>query len=115
MGPDQADPVQQEVRGRGGGHRSPREELREELPGVLAWAVMGCVEWYQHGLGTAAAVEAATAKYRSETDVMERFLSEVCVVGEGLKVEKQEMYEAYEKWCIEEDEEPRTPKSFTGL
>jgi putative DNA primase/helicase len=38
------------------------EKVREELPGVLAWAVMGCVEWYQHGLGTAAAVEATTAR-----------------------------------------------------
>jgi hypothetical protein len=42
-------------------------------------------------------------------------LDEVCVVGEGLKVEKQEMYNAYERWCLAEDEEPKTPKSFTGL
>jgi putative DNA primase/helicase len=40
------------------------DKLRAELPGVLAWAVMGCVEWYQHGLGSAAAVDRATAAYR---------------------------------------------------
>jgi putative DNA primase/helicase len=91
------------------------EKLRAELPGVLAWAVMGCVECYQHGLGTAEAVEKATAAYRTATDPVERFLDEMCVVGEGLKVEKQEMYDAYERWCITEDEEPKTPKSFTGM
>jgi len=91
------------------------EKLREELPGILAWEVMGCVEWYQQGLGSAAAVDRATAAYRSETDVIERFINEVCTLGEGLKVEKQEMFEAYERWCIDEDEEPKTPKSFTGL
>jgi len=91
------------------------EKLREELPGVLAWAVMGCVEWYQHGLGTSAVVEAATAAYRSETDVTERFLDEMCVFGPGRKVTKAEMYEAYERWCIDEDEEAKGTKGFTSV
>src|SRR5215212_8198605 len=91
------------------------EKLREELPGVLAWAVMGCVEWYQHGLGSAAAVDKATAAYRTAADPVERFLDEMCVVGEGLRVSKSDMYEAYEDWCVREDEEPKTPKKFTDL
>jgi len=88
------------------------DKLREELPGVLAWAVMGCVEWYQHGLGTAAAVEAATAAYRTETDVFERFMSEVCVFDRSKTVTKTNLYEAYEQWCAEEGEEPKTIKTF---
>jgi P4 family phage/plasmid primase-like protien len=91
------------------------DKLHEELPGVLAWAVMGCVEWYQHGLGTAAAVDEATAAYRTATDPVERFLDATCVFGEDLKIAKGEMYEAYEQWCIEEDEEAKTPKKFTEL
>src|SRR5215204_3298752 len=54
-------------------------KLREELPGVLAWAVRGCLEWVEGGLGSAAAVEAATAAYRAETDVIERFFEDVCL------------------------------------
>jgi putative DNA primase/helicase len=91
------------------------DKLRKELPGVLAWAVMGCVEWYQHGLGSAAAVDKATAAYREQTDAVERFLDEMCVVGEGLRITKAEMYEAYERWCINEDEEAKTSKKFTEL
>jgi putative DNA primase/helicase len=88
------------------------DKLREELPGVLAWAVMGCVEWYQHGLGTAEAVEKATAAYRTETDVIERFMSERCEFGPEKVVTKADLYEAYEQWCSEEDEEPKTIKTF---
>src|SRR5215212_2308552 len=91
------------------------EKLRKELPGVLAWAVMGCVEWYQNGLGTAAVVEAATAAYRTETDVMERFMSEVCEFGPDKVVTKAALYEAYEQWCSEEDEEPKTIKAFGSI
>src|SRR5215208_5766431 len=47
------------------------QKLREELPGVLLWAVQGCVDWYRDGLGSAPAVEAATQAYRSETNVLE--------------------------------------------
>ena len=71
-------------------------KLREELPGVLAWAVRGCVEWHRHGLGTAAAVEAATAKYRAETDVIDRFFSDVCVFGPEHKISKKAPFEAWE-------------------
>ena len=88
------------------------DKLREELPGVLAWAVMGCVEWYQHGLGSAAAVDRATAAYRTETDMFERFMSERCEFGPDKSVTKADLYEAYEEWCAEEDEEPKTIKTF---
>jgi len=79
---------------------------------VLAWAVMGCVEWYQHGLGSSAAVDRATAAYRTETDMFERFMSERCEFGPDKSVTKADLYEAYEEWCAEEDEEPKTIKTF---
>jgi putative DNA primase/helicase len=47
-----------------------RDKLRAEFPGILAWAVRGCYEWQDCGLGTARAVEAATIAYRSEMDVI---------------------------------------------
>jgi putative DNA primase/helicase len=38
--------------------------LRSELPGILAWAVRGCLEWQRDGLGEPEAVRAATGDYR---------------------------------------------------
>jgi putative DNA primase/helicase len=82
------------------------EKLRKELPGVLRWVVEGAVKWYQDGLGSAVAVDAATAKYRAETDVLERFLEDECVFGEEYYVGKTALFEAWQAWCDQEGEDP---------
>ncbi|MGD9704441.1 MAG: phage/plasmid primase, P4 family [Acidimicrobiia bacterium] len=49
--------------------------LERELPGILAWAVEGCVQWQTYGLGLPAAVDVATSEYRAEQDVVGQFLT----------------------------------------
>jgi phage/plasmid-associated DNA primase len=51
------------------------EQLTTELSGILCWAVEGCKRWWVDGLGLPAAVEAATAQYRDEQDVVGQFLT----------------------------------------
>jgi putative DNA primase/helicase len=41
-------------------------KLRAEWPGILAWAVRGCLDWQKYGLGEPEAVRAATDAYRAE-------------------------------------------------
>ena len=91
------------------------EKLREELAGVLLWAVRGCVEWHEHGLGTAAAVDAATAKYREETDVVDRFFASECVFGPDEWVTKGDLFAAWESWCFDEGEERGKPNGFSRV
>jgi putative DNA primase/helicase len=91
------------------------EKPREELPGVLAWAVRGCVQWFEHGLGTAAAVDKATAEYREDTDVIDRFFRDVCEFGPDLRVGKMELFEAWESWCLGEGEEPGKQVGFSRV
>jgi putative DNA primase/helicase len=88
-------------------------KLREELPGVLAWAVRGCVEWAEHGLGTSAAVDAATAEYRAETDITERFFADECVFGPEHSVTRKALFQAWERWAEEEGEDPGKQTMFT--
>lgn len=75
------------------------DKLAEELPGILAWAVAGCLAWQRDGLNAPPAVLAATSSYRAESDVFVDFLEERCLVGEGLQVPKKELYTAYTDWC----------------
>ena len=52
--------------------------LIPELPGILAWAVRGCLDWQTHGLQVPPEVEAETKKYRNEMDLVTGFLDDRC-------------------------------------
>jgi putative DNA primase/helicase len=107
-------PFLQRFEGKGADPKLP-EKLRKELSGVLTWAVRGCVEWGKSGLGSAAAVDRATAEYRAETDVIDRFFDDVCVFGPNEKVVKKGLYLAWETWCMDEGESDMGQNKFTRI
>ncbi|MBP7571598.1 MAG: hypothetical protein KBA95_16180 [Acidobacteria bacterium] len=88
--------------------------LRAELPGILAWAVAGCLEWQAQGLGGAAAVDAATAAYRAEMDVLGSFLDARCVVDPAARVRAALLYQAYKDWAEEAGEFVMSLRRFGG-
>jgi putative DNA primase/helicase len=90
------------------------EKLREEMPGILLWAVKGCVQWFAEGLGTSKAVEAAMAKYREDSDAHERFMGDMCEFGPDKWVWTKDLFSAWESWCLDEGEEPGTQRTFTS-
>jgi putative DNA primase/helicase len=77
--------------------------LHDELPGILAWAIRGCVTWQTEGLGTCAAVEDATAAYRREQDAITEFLADRTTRSPSASVEFSELHEAYHEWAAEHD------------
>jgi putative DNA primase/helicase len=54
------------------------EKLREELPGILRWAVQGCIEWQREGLKPPAVIVDAVRAYREESDTLGRFIDDCC-------------------------------------
>jgi putative DNA primase/helicase len=78
--------------------RSLPQKLREELPGILGWALQGCREWQESGLGTVDAVARATDEYRAEEDKVGQFLEECCVLSPHAKVRAGELYAQYRDW-----------------
>lgn len=87
--------------------------LLKELPGILTWAVQGAVKWSQDGLHVPSVVQAATAEYRAEQDVLGRFIEEKCIIGEQYMTKVQEFYEVYKSWCEEQGEHPKVKTVFT--
>jgi putative DNA primase/helicase len=68
--------------------RDPKMEhkLMQELPGILAWLVRGCLEYQRQGLNPPEEVLACTKERRNAFDDVGRFLAECCAVehvGEG--------------------------------
>jgi putative DNA primase/helicase len=75
------------------------EKLLGELPGILAWAVRGCLEWQRRGLEPPKAVRAATADYRADSDPLAEFLAERCLPEEGSVTKAAATYDAYRDWA----------------
>ena len=88
------------------------EKLRAEMPGILAWAVRGCLEWQRQGLAEPAAVKDATAAYQAGEDVLADFLGECCLLRAALKVTTSMLYSAYLKWAEGNSERPLSKKNF---
>ncbi|MEX2149077.1 MAG: phage/plasmid primase, P4 family [Steroidobacteraceae bacterium] len=75
------------------------EKLRAELPGILRWAVAGCLEWQQTGLNPPAVVMEAVRKYREESDVLGRFIAECCNERKLGQVKSSAFFTRYQAFC----------------
>ena len=75
------------------------DKLREEAPGILAWAVKGYAAWEKLGLRPPPAVLAAVESYRSEQDVLADFLEDCAVMAGEAEIVKGRLYERYVDWC----------------
>ncbi|MCK4373684.1 MAG: hypothetical protein KAX19_00105, partial [Candidatus Brocadiae bacterium] len=56
------------------------DKLYAEGPGILNWAVRGCLAWQQDGLGRPRAIEVATKTYEEESDPLREFIEACCVI-----------------------------------
>lgn len=70
-----------------------------ELPGILNWAIEGCLAWQKDGLDVPAVITAATNRYREEMDLLGHWIDQECTVGPHLSVSSKQLYENYRRWC----------------
>src|SRR5262249_2127373 len=91
-----------------------RAKLLAEAPGILRWAVEGCMAWQRDGLGTPPAVKQATGEYREEMDPMRDFLDECCIRGDGLPIGTAELFARYLEWCRYARERALTRQAFAA-
>ena len=72
------------------------------MPGILNWAIKGCLEWQRIGLCDPPEVVAAIKEYRSEMDVFSQFIDERCVKNDDAKVTAALIYGEYKMWAAHE-------------
>lgn len=88
------------------------EKLRAELPGILAWAVRGCMEWQRVGLAPPERVRRATSDYRLASDVVGRFVADECLVDPRCSVGAGEIFSAFRSWAERSGEAAITQNMF---
>jgi putative DNA primase/helicase len=75
------------------------EKLKTEAPGILNWAIEGCMAWQRDGLETPDAVRQATREYEQESDAVTPFLEDCCVIDPATSVLSADLWNAYLKWA----------------
>jgi putative DNA primase/helicase len=107
-GPDDAPPS---------GVAVPRQDptladtLMTELPGILNWALAGCRAWQRDGLPLPAIVQAATAEYRADEDVLGPFIESRCERDLAAWVSADDLYTRYTFW-VGSHERPMSKIAF---
>lgn len=96
------------------------KKLIEELPGILNWAVDGCLDWQRNqgehsasGLCFPPAIEEATAEYKTNSDNLAEFLSaEYQPIAEAF-VSVAVLYDDYKTWAVDCGEKPLSKQKLT--
>jgi len=87
-------------------------KLEAELPGILSWAVTGCLEWQRQGLSEPDTVTTATASYRHEQDILGDFIEDCCVLEPLASIPKADLKDEYHAWCKGNSVDPVSQRTF---
>jgi putative DNA primase/helicase len=79
--------------------RDLEAKLRAEAPGILAWAIAGCLEWQQRGLAPPDSVRVASARYLEEQDDFAEWMRERIVREPKAATPKSEVFESWKGWA----------------
>ena len=97
------------------------DKLIKELPGILAWAVSGCLDWQRSGLMPPKAMIDAVQEYRQAEDIFQCFLNDCCSIGEYKRASASELissFKTYSGWYTISDKkfgEMLREKGFTKI
>ena len=92
------------------------EKLSLEMSGILNWSLEGYLKWQQSGLKEPMIVKQATGDYKEDMDILAPFLGEICYTdepkNESVKIEAKELYNVYDRWCLNSGERALGNRSF---
>ena len=96
-------------------------KLLRELPGILAWAVRGSMEWCRRfeaegkGLDPTSRCRLAVQEYQEQMDTTAGFFDKCVVAAPNRRTARPEVYKAYTMHCQEQMIEPLKNREFGRL
>jgi len=88
------------------------ERLRAEWPGILAWAITGCLEWRENGLAPPEAVTAATGSYFEAEDAISAWIDERCLRRSDAWESSSKLFASWKDWADKAGEPAGSMKRF---
>lgn len=74
-------------------------KLRTEKDEIFTWLVEGCLLWQKEGLKLPACLQKEKEEYRTEMDLVQRWINECCEVGDGYITKATELFENFKNYC----------------
>lgn len=90
------------------------EKLKAEAPRILAWALQGCLDWQEHGLGRPESVTTATDEYFEEQDVFGAWLAGRCIVKRGESETAAKLFRDWSSYARAMGDAPGTSVTFAA-
>jgi putative DNA primase/helicase len=82
-----------------------RERLcSEEAAGIFNWMLAGLKDYQKNRLVPSPEIIEASRTFRKNSDQIQRFMDERCVMGDELQVVSSELYSVYKRWAEETKE-----------
>lgn len=88
------------------------ERLKAEWPGIMSWALEGCLDWQRNGLKPPATVRDATEDYLIAEDTFGSWLAEQTEADPNAVVSTIELFEPWKAYQAECGERVGTQKDF---
>jgi putative DNA primase/helicase len=88
------------------------EKLKAEWPGILAWAIAGCIDWQEHGLRPPEAVLDATKTYLEAEDAVRLWLTDATTLNPDAWESSRDLFSSWSNWARAAGEQVGTEKRF---
>lgn len=75
------------------------ETLKAEWPGILQWAIEGCLRWQAEGLNPPRAVIDATAAYLESEDAIAAWIEDRCELGASHWGKRTRLFASWKAWA----------------
>ena len=88
------------------------DKLRAEWPGILAWAIRGCLRWQERGLAAPEVVRTATAAYLEAEDALAAWIEEEGKIDVNAWESSNVLFRSWKSWADRSGEYHGSIKKF---
>jgi len=90
-------------------------KLLQELPGILNWAIEGCIKWQNQSLknNPPKKISNATNEYKSDNDRIDSWVYDCCLKDLSSSAKSTELYESFRNWAVANGESSMSHRTFS--
>ena len=90
-------------------------KLFQELPGILNWAIKGCLKWQSQSLkdNPPKKISNATNEYKADNDRIDSWTYDCCAKDPSFIAKSSELYESFRNWAFSNGESGMGHRTFS--